>query len=169
VRRGLTIVRELKGLGMVVSATTVRTWLRAAGPGPAGARGGMTWREFVRAHQRRILAVDFFMVETIWLQRLYVLLFIELGSRRVHIAGCTASPSAPWVTHPPRPGALQHLQLVPQGQHFELERGARTCPCAKGLEERDKDRHHRKSVSVDGRNINGRNKNGLFSKHSRHV
>ena len=57
----------------------------------------MTWREFVRAHRQSLLAVDFFTVETIWLQRLYVLFFIELGSRRVHLAGCTANPSAPWV------------------------------------------------------------------------
>jgi len=64
------IVGELKGLGLVVSATTVRTWLRARGLGPAGTRGGMTWREFVRAHRRSMLAVDFFTVETMWLQRL---------------------------------------------------------------------------------------------------
>ena len=70
------IVGELKGLGMAVSATTVRTWLRAADLGPAGTRGEMTWREFVRAHRRSMLAVDFFTVETIWLQRLYVLFFI---------------------------------------------------------------------------------------------
>jgi putative transposase len=88
------LVGELKGLGRTVSATTVRTWLRAAGLGPAGTRGGPTWREFVRAHRRSMLAVDFFTVETMWLQRLYVLFFIELGSRRVHIAGCTANPSA---------------------------------------------------------------------------
>ena len=73
------IVGELKGLGMVVSATTVRTWLRAGGIGPAGTRRGMTWREFIRAHRESLLAVDFFTVETIWLQRLYVLFFIELG------------------------------------------------------------------------------------------
>src|SRR6266850_3873102 len=91
------IVGELKGLGGVVSATTVRTWLRAAGLGPAGTRGGMTWRAFVRAHGRSMLAVDFFTVETIWLQRLYVLFFIELGSRRVHVAGSTPNPTAPWV------------------------------------------------------------------------
>jgi putative transposase len=90
------IVGELKGLGIRVSATTVRTWLRAAGLGPAGTRAGMTWREFVHAHRRSMLAVDFFTVETIWLQRLYVLFFIELGSR-VHRAGCTPNPSAPWV------------------------------------------------------------------------
>ena len=45
-----------------------------------------------------MLAVDFFTVETISLQRLYVLFFIELGSRRVHLAGCTANPTGTWVT-----------------------------------------------------------------------
>ena len=91
------IVGELKGLAISVSATTVRAWLRAAGLGPSGTRRGITWREFVRTHRHSLLAVDFFTVETLWLQRLYVLFFIELGSRRVHLAGCTAHPSAPWV------------------------------------------------------------------------
>jgi putative transposase len=49
-----------------------------------------------------MLAVDFFTVETIWRQRLYVLFFIELGSRRVHVAGCTPNPSGPWVAQPAR-------------------------------------------------------------------
>jgi integrase len=91
----LRIVGELKGLGVAVSATTVRAWLRAAGLGPVGQRGKTTWREFVRAHRQSLLAVDFFTVETVWLQRLYVLFFIELGSRRVHVAACTANPNGP--------------------------------------------------------------------------
>ena len=62
----------------------------------------MTWREFLRTHRRSVLAVDFFTVETIWLQRLYVLFFIELSSRRVHVAGCTPTPSAEWVTQQAR-------------------------------------------------------------------
>jgi len=92
----------MKGLGFIVSATTVRTWLREAGVGPVGRRRGMSWREFVRMHRRSLLAVDFFTVETIWLQRLYVLFFIELGSRRVHVAGCTPTPTAQWVTQQAR-------------------------------------------------------------------
>jgi hypothetical protein len=80
----------------------VRTWLRDAGLGPAGRRRGTTWREFVRTHRHSLLAVDFFTVETMWLQRLYVLFFIELGSRRVHLAGCTPTPSAQWVTQQAR-------------------------------------------------------------------
>jgi transposase InsO family protein len=96
------MVGELKGLGIAVSATTVRAWLRAAGLGPAGKRRETTWREFVQAHWQSLLAVDFFTVETIWLQRLYVLVFIELGSRRVHVAGCTPNPSATWVVQQAR-------------------------------------------------------------------
>jgi putative transposase len=57
------IVGELKGLGIAVSATTVRTWLRAAGLGPAGRRRETTWREFIKAHRQSLLAVDFFTVE----------------------------------------------------------------------------------------------------------
>ena len=49
-----------------------------------------------------IIAVDFFTVDTVWLQRLYVLFFIELGSRRVHLAGCTAHPDDAWVTQQAR-------------------------------------------------------------------
>ncbi len=98
----LRIVGELKGLEVAVSATTVRAWLRAAGLGPAGKRREMTWREFVRTHRQSLLAVDFFTVETIWLQRLYILFFIELGSRRVHFAGCTPNPSGPWVVQQAR-------------------------------------------------------------------
>ena len=96
------IAGELKGLGLAVSATTVRAWLRQAGLGPVGTRGGMSWRTFLRTHGRPILAVDFFTVETAWLQRLYVIFFIELGSRHVHIAGCTPHPTGLWVTQQAR-------------------------------------------------------------------
>jgi len=87
---------------MAVSATTVRTWLRKAGIGPAGTRGGMTWRQFIRVHRHSLLAVDFFTVETIRLQRLYVLFFIEVSSRRVYLAGCTSNPTGSWVTQQAR-------------------------------------------------------------------
>lgn len=92
------IVGELKGLGVAVSATTVRNVLRRALLGPAGGRPGPSWRQFLQTQARSLIAVDFFTVDTIWLQRLYVLFFIEIGSRRVHFAGCTAHPGQEWVT-----------------------------------------------------------------------
>ena len=96
------IVGELRGLGVSVSATTVRELLKSAGLGPAGERAGLSWREFLRAQAQSRLAVDFFTVETVRLQRLYVLFFIELGSRRVHVAGCTPNPDRAWVTQQAR-------------------------------------------------------------------
>ncbi len=59
---------------------------------PVGTRRGMTRREFVRVHRQHLLAVDFFTVETTWLQQ------VELGSRRVHFADCTTAPTAECVT-----------------------------------------------------------------------
>lgn len=93
---------EILKLGVRCSHETVRAVLRRHGLPPAPLRARTTWRQFLRQHAHQILATDFFTVETVWLQRLYVLFFIELGSRRVHLAGCTANPSAAWVTQQAR-------------------------------------------------------------------
>jgi putative transposase len=96
------IAGELVGLGVSVSQTTVRKLLGEAGLGPAGARGGLSWREFLRRQAQSIIACDFFTVETVTLRRIYVLFFIELGSRRVHLAGVARNPSGAWVTQQAR-------------------------------------------------------------------
>src|SRR5918996_229025 len=89
---------ELRKLGVVVGATTIRTILRQAGLPPAPRRDGPSWSEFLRAQAQAILAMDFFTVETAWLRTLYVLFAIELGSRRVHTLGVTRNPDSAWVT-----------------------------------------------------------------------
>jgi len=95
-------VGELRKLGHRCSNLTVRKVLRRHGQEPAPRRSQRTWREFVRQHADQILATDFITVDTVWLSRLYVLFFVEVGSRRVHLAGSTYNPSAEWVVQQAR-------------------------------------------------------------------
>jgi len=89
-------------LGHAIAASTVREILHAAGIDPAPRRAGPTWREFLAAQAHAIIACDFLVVETVLLQRLYVLVFIEHGARRLHLAGVTAHPTGAWAVQQAR-------------------------------------------------------------------
>jgi putative transposase len=93
---------ELVGLGAHLAPTTVWSILKRAGIDPSPSRQGLSWREFLHAQAKHVIACDFFTVDTIWLRRLYVLFFIEHDTRRVHLAGITAHPNGPWVTQQAR-------------------------------------------------------------------
>jgi transposase InsO family protein len=93
---------ELIGLGHTVAASTVWKILKDAGLDPAPRRSGPTWRQFLSAQARAILAVDFAHVDTVFLRRLYILVVIEHDRRRVHLAGITAHPTGAWVTQQAR-------------------------------------------------------------------
>jgi transposase len=93
---------ELTGLGYKLAPSTVWQILKDAGIDPAPRRAGPTWRAFLARQATTILAVDLFHVDTVFLRRLYVLFFIEHGTRRVHLAGITARPAAGWVTQQAR-------------------------------------------------------------------
>jgi putative transposase len=93
---------ELIGLGYSVAASTVWKILKNAGLDPAPRRSGPTWRQFLSAQAHAILAVDFAHVDTVFLRRLYILVAVEHGRRRVHIAGITAHPTQSWVTQQAR-------------------------------------------------------------------
>ena len=95
---------ELAKLGNTLGRSTVRDVLQRhqVPPAPTRQRQPSTWRASLRLHQDQVLACDFFTVETLFLKTIYVLYFIELGTRRVHVAGCTANPTAAWVTQQAR-------------------------------------------------------------------
>ena len=97
------ITGELKKLGYRISHETVRKILRQHSILAASSRKtSSTWRTFVNHYRATLLACDFFTVETIRLQTLYVFFFIEIGSRRVYIAGVTAHPTQAWVSQQAR-------------------------------------------------------------------
>jgi len=97
---------ELMKLGVTVAPSTVWEILHAAGIDPAPRRSGPTWRQFMHAQAAGILAVDFFHVDTVLLKRLYVLVFIEHGTRRMHLCGVTANPTGEWTVQQARNLAL---------------------------------------------------------------
>ncbi len=97
---------ELTKLGITVAPSTVWEILHAAGIDPAPRRAGPTWRQFLHAQAAGILAVDFLHVDTVLLNRLYVLVFIEHGSRRMHLGGVTEHPTGEWTVQQARNLAL---------------------------------------------------------------
>ncbi len=107
---------ELAKLGIAVAPSTVWEILRAAGIDPAPRRSGPTWRQFLHAQAAGILAVDFLHVDTVLLKRLYVLVFIEHGTRRMHLGGVTAHPTGDWTV-----GQARNLALT-LGERFESTR-----------------------------------------------
>jgi putative transposase len=109
---------ELARLGHAIAASAVQEILHATGTGPAPGRAGPGWREFLAVQAHAIIACDFLVVETVLLKRLHVLVFIEHGTRRLHLAGVTAHPTGAWAVQQARnlamdlgdrPGALRFV------------------------------------------------------------
>jgi putative transposase len=93
---------ELCRLGYKLGASTTWSILQRAGVDPAPQRTAVSWRQFLRAQAKGVLAVDFFTVDTVLLKRLYVLFVIEVASRQVQVLGVTAHPSGEWVAQQAR-------------------------------------------------------------------
>ncbi len=95
---------ELHKLGFKVSRTAIRSVLQQHGisPAPDRCRSSSSWRTFLNHYKDQFLACDFLTVETLTLQTFYILFFIEHGTRRVYLAGCTAHPDSTWVSQQAR-------------------------------------------------------------------
>jgi putative transposase len=133
------ITGELIGLGIQISPTSVRNVLTSAGIGPAGQRGGISWREFIRGQAHSMIACDFFTVDTITVRRIYLLFFIELSTRRVHLAGLTENPDGAWTTQQARnllfsfPERDRPLEFLARDNDGKFTRGFDTVFNAEGI------------------------------------
>jgi transposase InsO family protein len=90
---------QLKHLNHRVARSTIAKVLKEHGIKSSPDRP-MSWRTFVRSHAQLIAAADFFTTE-VWtargLVRYFTLFVIDIATRRVHIAGTTATPTSSWM------------------------------------------------------------------------
>jgi len=125
------IVGALANLGVTVSAQTVGNVLKRHGIAPAPERRTTTtWKEFIRTHMDVLVATDFFTAE-VWtlggLVTYYVLFFLHLGSRRVHIARVTPHPNEAWMVQVARHVTMEEWGFLAPGQYLIHNRDTKFC------------------------------------------
>ena len=126
------IVGALANLGLTASAQTVGNVLKRHGIAPAPERKTTTtWKEFIRTHMDVLVATDFFTAEVWTLSGLvtyYILFFLHLGSRKVHIAGMTPQPNAAWMMQIARNITMEAWGFLSPGQYLIHDRDGKYCP-----------------------------------------
>jgi putative transposase len=126
------IVGALRHVGYTISDQTVDNILKRHGIPPAPARKKTTtWSEFIRTHMDVLVATDFFTAE-VWtpcgLVTYYILFFIHLASRRVHVAGMTPHPDAAWMVQIARNMTMDEWGFLAPGQYLIHDRDGKFCP-----------------------------------------
>jgi putative transposase len=126
------IVGALANLGYTISDQTVGNIIKRHGLAPAPARRTTTtWKEFIRTHLDLLVATDFFTAE-VWtlsgLMTYYVLFFIHLGSRKVHIVGMTPYPDERWMVQVARNVTMVDWGFLAPGQYLIHDRHGKYCP-----------------------------------------
>jgi putative transposase len=119
------VAGELIKLGHRIGKSTVWQILRGAGIHPVPRRGGPRWKQVLSAPARAIIATDFLHVETVLLKRFYVLVFIEHGARRIHVAGVTANPDGAWTVQQVRNLAMALGERLEAMRFLIGDRGGR--------------------------------------------
>jgi putative transposase len=131
------IAGALKHLGYTISDQTVGNILKRHGIPPAPKRKKTTtWKEFIRTHMEVLVATDFFTTE-VWtlggLVTYYILFFIHLGSRKVHVAGVTPYPDERWMIQIGRNVTMADWGCLSPGQYLIHDRDGKYCPAFQRL------------------------------------
>jgi len=126
------IVGALANLGYTISDQTVGNILKRQGLPPAPERKTTTtWKEFIRTHMDVLVATDFFTAE-VWtlggLVTYYILFFIHLGSRKIHMAGITPHPTEAWMMQVARNVTMEEWGFLSPGQYLIHDRDGKYCP-----------------------------------------
>jgi putative transposase len=126
------IVGALANLGYTISDQTVGNILKRHGIPPAPERKTTTtWKEFIRTHMEVLVATDFFTAE-VWtlggLVTYYVLFFIHLESRKIHVAGVTPHPNEAWMVQVARNVTMEEWGVLSPGQYLIHDRDGKFCP-----------------------------------------
>jgi len=125
------IVGALANLGYTLSDQTVGNILKRHGIPPAPERKTTTtWKEFIRTHMDVLVATDFFTAE-VWtlggLVTYYVLFFLHLGSRKIHVAGVTPHPDEAWMVQVARNVTMEEWGFLAPGQYLIHDRDTKFC------------------------------------------
>jgi putative transposase len=131
------IVGALKHMGYTISDQTVGNILKRHGIPPASKRKKTTtWQEFIRTHLDVLVATDFLTTE-VWtaagLVTDYVLFFMHLASRKVHVAGVTPHPDQCWMTQIARNVTMADWGFLGPGQYLIHDRDGKFCPAFQQL------------------------------------
>ena len=126
------IVGALQHLGYTISDQTVDNILKRHGiPTALERKKTTTWKEFIRTHMDVLVATDFFTAEvwTAWgLVTYYVLFFMHLASRKVHIAGITPHPDQRWMMQIARNVTMADWGCLQPGHYLIHDRDNKFCP-----------------------------------------
>jgi putative transposase len=126
------LVGALGSLSYKVSDQSVGNVLKRHGIPPAPEHEKTTtWREFMRSHMDVLAATDFFTAE-IWakggLVTYYVLFFMHVATRRVHVVGITPCPHEEWMTQMARNVTMADDGFLWSQRYFIHDRDGKFCP-----------------------------------------
>jgi putative transposase len=126
------IAGAIQNLGYEISDETVGNILKRHGIPPVhGRKKGMSWAEFLETHKDVLVGCDFFTVEVLTplgIFTMYVLFFIKLGSREVHVAGITPSPSERWMKQVARNVTMAGVGFLDGCKYLLMDRDSKFCP-----------------------------------------